>query len=655
MTLHGLKALATLQFAVAFSWIAFHKCVQIVCAFLGLYGNIPKEKLVPVIPLLFGGDVWSAFWVSLFTTLLLLAFAMAANEKITFMAAVTLQAILALLGVVSVYLTVTVGSPLDKTVIDIVRLQAEQGSALSFMDSLLRHLSLVTIAFIVATLGLGVFASLWLRSKSSSVLSRSGKCWFPLVALAVFHVTLLPGFKSRKLTGEQLRTWGLDRSFPHDLVLSYGSSLLTKVTKLIENKELQFYFDLTSPTVSSFMEAPPINGANPLDTNLMVIILESVGAVYFQDEPELMPFFTIFPNTVEGMVTLDHHYTTWPQTTNALFSIFCSEFPHPGADPISVVNPSIPCECLSTTLKKAGYRTALFTSQDITFDATHRLLQGRDFDVIYDIGTMPQSDGSWRQSWGLDDSVTLAASLRWAVSQPDRPFFVAVQLVSGHHPYQVPPDHDEKNQNATNIERYKQSLRYLNTILTDFFKELDVTGLAENTLVLIVSDHGESFGQHPGDFTHGPTIWETAVRVPALLFGPQLRWVTTHVVSEPTSHIDLAPTLLALLGLEIPSTMKGRDLTSSREHRLVMMGSRPPAAQFGLRDGPYKFIWTLETDLIELFDLTNDPFELVNIAPAHPDLVAVYSDIVRRWRTHTKYLIENYAEVAGQRLGWKPQ
>jgi arylsulfatase A-like enzyme len=656
MTLSRVKIFALRQFTAAFLWIAFQKCVQIGCAFSGLYGNIPQRKLALIIPLLFGGDVWSAFWVGAFTTLVLLPLAVITTETTMRVVAAILQALLAVFGVVSVYLTVAIGTTLDKTVIDIVRLQAQHGSALSFVDSLSRYFTPPALAFIVASASLAVYASLRLADRISPLVPKWRKLWFLIAVLAVFHVTLLPGLKSRKLTGAQLRTWELDRSFPHNLVASWGFSFLREATNYRENQSFQFYFDLSSPTTPSFLDSPPVNGGTPAMTNLILVILESVGAVYYNEDPELMPFFSVFPQTMDNMVSLHAHYTTWPQTTNAIFSILCSEFPHPSAEPISVINPRLPSECLSTILKKAGYRTALFSSQDITFDATHRLLQDRDFDVIYDLSNMPQTEGAWRYSWGLDDRVTMSTALRWALSQPDQPFFLVVQMASGHHPYGVPDDvATTSTANASDLQRYKLCMRFLNSVLIHLYEEIEKQGLSNTTLVAVVSDHGESFGQHPGDFTHGPTIWEPAVWVPATFFGPQLKGVTSRVVNEPTSHIDLAPTLLSLLGHEIPPTMKGRDLTSSRQPRLIMLGARPPASQFGLRDGKYKFIWTLETDLQELFDLQADPFEVSNIAPSHSDLVAVYADIVRRWRKHTSYIIENYAEVVGQMLGSKPQ
>lgn len=648
------------QFAAAFTWIALQKLVHLACAFAGLFGQIPAWKLAAVTPLLFGGDAWSAAWVALAATApagLILGLAGPQPARIV---AAALQGGAAFLGVVSFFLMLTMGNALDKTVVDMVLVQAAHASAPgSLSDSVGRYMTPLPLVFLGGSTALAVAASL--RFSRTLVLDRGGQPthapstlpWSRakvalaafLALLAVVHVALMPGLKSRELVGEQLRTWGVDRSFPHDLVVSYARAFLSRLRSADVVLADPFHLDLRSAANPAPLAAPPLQGAAPGRTNLVLVLFESVGAVYPERDPGLMPFLSGLFEARPGSVSLAAHYTTWPQTTKALFSILCSELPYPSYEPISVVNPAIPCACLPGVLKEAGYRTALFSSQDLTFDATHQFLRGRGFDRMHDVNDMPGAEGAWRTSWGLDDRATTRLAARWAASDASRPFFLLLQLVSGHHPYDVPGDVNTLAPDASDLDRYLQSLRFLDGVVRDLLGELDRTGLADDTLVVVVSDHGEAFGQHPGDFGHGATVWEPAARVPVVLTGPPIRPVTGRVVGEPTSHVDLAPTLIALLGLEVPFTMKGRDLTASREARMVLMGGRPQASQFGVRDGPYKFVWTLETGTRELFDLSRDPLETQDVAATRPDLVEEYTRVIERWRVHSRHLIENYAEV----------
>lgn len=634
------------NFVAAFVWIAFQKVVHIACAFVGFFGEVPAWKLAATLPLLFGGDVWSALWVAGVVSLFAWPVLALVGSRPARIVAAALQGIVACAGVFSFFTMLIMGNALDKTLMDMVILQAAHATAPgNLMDSVGRYVTSWPLLFLGVSAALAVVATVRLMTVPWSFSTRGKMAAAFLGLLAVVHVALLPGLKSRELVGEQLRTWGVDRSFPHDLVVSYARAYAERLRQADVVIEDPFRMDLRSAVHPSDLPEPPLSGAQPYRTNLVLVLFESVGAVYPEEDPSRMPFLSTLSRSRPGTVVLDAHYTTWPQTTKALFSLLCSELPYPTYEPISVVNPAIPCACLPGVLKEAGYRTALFSAQDLTFDATHHFLRGRGFDTMHDVNAMPGAEEAWRTSWGLDDRVTARLAARFAASDPKTPFFLLLQLVSGHHPYDVPGDVNRLPSDASDRDRYVQSLAFLDGVLRDFLAELDASGTAKDTLVAIVSDHGEAFGQHPGDFGHGATVFEPASRVPAILSGPQLGPLSGRIVTEPTSHVDLAPTLLALLGLDTPFTMKGRDLTSSREARMILIGGRPQASQFGVRDGPFKFVWTLETGTREMFDLSQDPGETRDIAGSRPDLARQYAAVIETWRVHSRRLIENYAEI----------
>ena len=79
------------------------------------------------------------------------------------------------------------------------------------------------------------------------------------------------------------------------------------------------------------------------------------------------------------------------------------------------------------------------------------------------------------------------------------------------------------------------------------------------------------------------------------------------MVTMPTGNIDIAPTLLGLLGIEPPSTMKGRDLVHDSSARVVILATRPPLSQVGVRAGTWKLVHWAETGVNELFNVATDP------------------------------------------------
>ncbi|MET1002006.1 MAG: sulfatase-like hydrolase/transferase [Acidimicrobiia bacterium] len=141
---------------------------------------------------------------------------------------------------------------------------------------------------------------------------------------------------------------------------------------------------------------------------------------------------------------------------------------------------------------------------------------------------------------------------------------------------------------------------------------LDERGIAEDTLVLISSDHGEFLGEHQMIFK-GPFGYDSLLRVPLLVRGPDVP--VGAVVDEPVGTIDIAPTALAAAGLAIPEWMEGRPLLDSpREHCLTendfsIINWLPMRT---LTTPDYKLHAYLEHPFGELYDLEDDPGEVVN-------------------------------------------
>lgn len=101
------------------------------------------------------------------------------------------------------------------------------------------------------------------------------------------------------------------------------------------------------------------------------------------------------------------------------------------------------------------------------------------------------------------------------------------------------------------IDRYDQNIRYTDDQLAGLFERL-----GDDATIVIFADHGEEFWDH-GGFEHGHTLHEELLRVPLIIKSPG---VEGRRVEEPVSLLDLAPTVLALLGLDTPAAVTGRSL-----------------------------------------------------------------------------------------------
>lgn len=151
---------------------------------------------------------------------------------------------------------------------------------------------------------------------------------------------------------------------------------------------------------------------------------------------------------------------------------------------------------------------------------------------------------------------------------------------------------------------------------------LDDLGLAEDTRVVYTSDHGEMCGAHGlfGKFC----LYEESIGVPLIMAGPEIP--AGRVVDTPVSHVDLAPTIEAAVGLapqpgaDRPGVSLWPDLATPR-HRHAFAeyhaaGSR--SGSFMLREGRWKLLYHVGMPA-QLFDLEADPAERVDLGPQHPE------------------------------------
>lgn len=163
---------------------------------------------------------------------------------------------------------------------------------------------------------------------------------------------------------------------------------------------------------------------------------------------------------------------------------------------------------------------------------------------------------------------------------------------------------------------------------------LDERGLTDDTLVIVTSDHGEFLGEHQLIFK-GPFGYDSLLRVPLLVRGPGMD--AGRVVTDPVGTIDLAPTILGAAGIQAPDWMEGSSLAERpREYVLTendfnVMTSIPMRT---ITTAHYKLHRYLEAPFGELYDLVDDPGEVVNryddpaFASTRSDLGSLLDDVM---------------------------
>jgi arylsulfatase A-like enzyme/Flp pilus assembly protein TadD len=248
-------------------------------------------------------------------------------------------------------------------------------------------------------------------------------------------------------------------------------------------------------------------------------------------------------------------YAQVPLTTPSHATILSGTYPqfhHVNylGDPLGRSVPWLP-----EILQANGYQTAAFVGA-LVLDA-NKLAPGfdRGFDV-YDAGFRRRLPGQDRyQTLERRGEEVLRRAMVWLNSRPPGPFFLWIHLYDPHDPY-TPP---EPYRTRFAAQPYDGEIAYTDSIVGRAIVELKAHNLFNGSVIAIMADHGEAFGEH-GEQHHGIFLYDETVHVPLLIKLPGQHTQTR--VDNRVALADVAPTILLAAHLSVPSTMQGKSLLS---------------------------------------------------------------------------------------------
>jgi arylsulfatase A-like enzyme/Tfp pilus assembly protein PilF len=279
---------------------------------------------------------------------------------------------------------------------------------------------------------------------------------------------------------------------------------------------------------------------------------------------------------------------------------------------------------LARLLREAGYRTAAFVAAYV-LDRRFGLNDGFD---LYDDQIRRDPDAVARLDAERPGNIVADRAIAWLRALGDAPgsrvpFFLWIHFYDPHAPYNPPPQFLEK----AHGQAYDGEVAFADAQLGRVLAALDEIGRMSSTVVVVAGDHGESLGEH-GERTHGMLLFEPALRVPLVVAGPG---VAPGVRQQAVSAVDVAPTILRLLGRPVPGQMSGVDLRTGGQPVSRATGNTtdvysetqyPRAAGwspvFSLVSDRWKLV---QSSGMKLFDLKGDPGEQHDVAAGHEALV----------------------------------
>ncbi|HET7221484.1 MAG TPA: sulfatase [Vicinamibacterales bacterium] len=358
--------------------------------------------------------------------------------------------------------------------------------------------------------------------------------------------------------------------------------------------------------------------------NVVLIALESTAARYLRvygADVDPMPTVT---SLARRALVFDRAYAVYPESIKGLFATLCSRYPL--FDTVPEIYATLACDALPEQLAAAGYRTALFHSGRFDYLGMRSIIDGRGYHLLEDAGAI---GGNVRSSFGVDEASTVRRMLAWIDERTaGAPFFLTYLPVAGHHPY--PTTRRGPFAGERDYDRYLNALHEGDDAVGVLLDGLRARGLDHSTLFVVFGDHGEAFGQHPGNYAHTLFAYEENVRVPLLIAAPGLVDEARRV-TRTASVIDLAPTILSLLGLPTPSSYLGASLLDPAP-RMALFFTDYSLGWLGLRDGCWKYLLEIDADRSRLFDVCADPGEQVDVAGSTPERTQAYRTRVAQWQ-----------------------
>ena len=221
---------------------------------------------------------------------------------------------------------------------------------------------------------------------------------------------------------------------------------------------------------------------------------------------------------------------------------------------------AVPVTTLAEALRAQRYRTAAITEDG-------PLAHDRGFAIGFDAYRENKSVSMILPAGRVED--TFRQAREWLDRNADRPFFLFLHTFQVHAPYAPPgayaalfaeggPARGTAEQRRA-IDNYDREIRYVDDQLAELVRWTEQRGLGDETIWVVLSDHGEEFWEH-GSLGHGTLPYEEVLSVPLIVRGPGVARGVRR--AGALHHLDLMPTLLELAGAPVPPEAQGRSFAA---------------------------------------------------------------------------------------------
>lgn len=373
-----------------------------------------------------------------------------------------------------------------------------------------------------------------------------------------------------------------------------------------------------------------------LNRNIIIVVLEGIQYQYTSLADKQNNLTSHLATLAEQGVEFSNARSSTTHTTKALFALLTGWFSSASQDIAETVPIVKPYAGIVTILREElDYRTAFFQSAMGNFESRPGLVYNLGFDKFWARDDL-NDPNSFLGYLACDEFSMLKPITEW-IKADEQPFFLTILCSVTHDPYEVPGWFDAPAKEP--IERYRQSILYTDKFLAALDVELARLNLINRTILCIIGDHSEAFGEH-GQSGHALIAFDEVLRIPFCLRAPFLLEPGVKI-TEPVSSVDLTPTLLGLLGFETETVgFNGVNVLGSiPESRKVYFSGWMQEGPSGFVQGERKFIYNPADRTVCVYDIGADPLELVRIELPEQQVKRIVDEIVS-WRKSTIFRLD---------------
>ena len=343
-----------------------------------------------------------------------------------------------------------------------------------------------------------------------------------------------------------------------DVILPEVYQLSNYDNLLLDYPGYQTAFDDVRPLNNK----PQQKSAAKLDKNVILIVLESVRAFetgFYYSEYSLTPNLD---RIAKKGITASQFYANNRQTVKGEQALLCSAIDYRGDAPYAVKHGNFNGRCLPEILSENGFETYWYHGYTKEFFNRKEYHQSIGFEHIYAKEEFIEDGYDENQDigWGVPDKQLFSTVLNKLENHPaDTPFFAQVLTLTNHQPFDW--DYGELNVPKNDYSgadpiysNYQRGINYTDAALGQFWDAFIQSPLADNTIVIITADHGVPF--YPSEDLAEADKREILFRIPFVIVDPD----DNHPrdIDLQLSQLDLTPTLLSLLNINVENAFIGR-------------------------------------------------------------------------------------------------